>query len=90
MGPFTSVTMDFITDLPNLEGFDYIWVVVDCFTKTAVFTPCNKTIDAEKLERLYLAQIYCVYRLPREIILDQGALFVSKFWKRINEYWVLR
>ncbi|OBZ66806.1 hypothetical protein A0H81_13354 [Grifola frondosa] len=45
--PFSTLTMDFVTDLPESEGFDSLLVVVDHdVTKGIVLTPCNKTIDA--------------------------------------------
>jgi hypothetical protein len=36
--PFAIVTMDFITDLPNSEGFNFIMVVVDQNTMKGVFS----------------------------------------------------
>ena len=37
--PWTSISMDFVTELPESEGCTNIWVVVDQFTKMAHFTP---------------------------------------------------
>ena len=45
--PFSQVTCDFITDLPESDGFDSLMVVVDHgSTKGVISIPCNKTIDA--------------------------------------------
>ena len=45
--PFSTVTMDFITDLPESNGYNTLYVVVDHdLTKAIVLIPCTKTIDA--------------------------------------------
>ncbi|GJW56358.1 putative reverse transcriptase domain-containing protein [Tanacetum coccineum] len=49
------ITMDFITKLPKTAaGFDSIWVIVDCLTKSAHFLPMRETDSTEKLTRLYM------------------------------------
>ena len=53
-GRWSSVTMDFMTDLPPCKGFDAIMVVVDRFTKMAHYIPCTKDIDAEGMATLYI------------------------------------
>lgn len=46
--PFRTITMDYITDLPELDGFNAIQVVVDHgVSKAAVFSPYTKNITAE-------------------------------------------
>jgi hypothetical protein len=46
-GLWETITMDFITDLPTLKGYDSILTVVDCHSKAIILSPCNKTITAE-------------------------------------------
>jgi hypothetical protein len=42
--PFSQVTCDFITDLPLIDEFDSLMVVVNHgFTKGVISIPCNKT-----------------------------------------------
>ncbi|GKE36179.1 putative reverse transcriptase domain-containing protein, partial [Tanacetum coccineum] len=44
------ITMDFITKLPKTAaGFDSIWVIIDCLTKSAHFLPMRETDSTEKL-----------------------------------------
>ena len=44
--------MDFISDLPPVDGCDSILVMVDQgLTKGVILTPCNKTITAEETGR---------------------------------------
>jgi hypothetical protein len=37
--PWTSISMDFITTLPESDGYTQIWVIVDQLTKMAHFIP---------------------------------------------------
>ena len=51
--------MDFITNLPPIDGFDSILVMVDQgLTKGVILNPCNKTITAEETGRLLLENLY--------------------------------
>lgn len=81
---WSSVTMDFITDLPPCKGFDSIMVVVDRFTKMAHFSPCTKTITAQGTAKLYIDRVLRHHGIPESIISDRGTQFKSEFWK---EFW---
>ena len=51
--------MDFITDLPPINGFDSILVVVDQgLTKGVILTPCSKTVTVEDTGKLLLENLY--------------------------------
>ena len=56
--PWSSVSMDFITDLPPSNSFDSIFVVVDRLTKMAHFIPCKKTSSSEDTARFFLDNVY--------------------------------
>ena len=79
--PWSSVSIDFITDLPLSNAYNNIFVVVDRLTKMAHFVPCKKTSSSEDTTRLFLDNVYCYHGLPDDIVLDQGTQFVSKFWR---------
>ena len=68
--PWSSVSMDFITDLPPSATFDAIYVVVDRLTKMAYFIPYKKSISGEETTRLFLDNIYRYHGLPDNIISD--------------------
>ena len=41
--PWESVSMDFVGGLPmSKKGYDYIYVVVDRFSKMCILMPCKK------------------------------------------------
>ena len=83
--PWSSVSMDFITDLPPSKSCDSILVVVDRLTKMAHFIPCKKTSSSEDTARLFLDNIYRFHGLPDDIVSDRGTQFVSKFWRSLFE-----
>ena len=46
--PFSTITTDFIMDLPECQGFNAINVTVNRLTKAVVISPCRKDIDSNK------------------------------------------
>ena len=72
--------MDFVVGLPELDGFDAIWVVVDCLSKQRHFVPCTSTITVEGLAQLFLDHVFKRHGLPDTIISDRGPQFASHFW----------
>ena len=69
--PFGNCSMDLIMDLPLVDGFDSILVMVDQgLTKGVILTPCNKTITTEETGKLLLKNFYKQFGLPDKIILD--------------------
>jgi IS30 family transposase len=72
--------MDFITNLPPINGKDSILVVVDRLTKMAHFTPCSKSITVEEVAQLVLDWIVRLHGLLEEIMSNRGPLFASTFW----------
>ena len=80
--PFQQITMDFITDLPESDGFDSIFIVVDQgLTKGVILMPCNKTITAEQTADLYIRNVFKNFGLPDVMISDRGPQFASHVFK---------
>src|SRR6266849_2322012 len=78
--PFSQVSLDFITELPNSEGFDTILIVVDHYvTKATVIIPCKTMITADQTAALYLNHVWKCFGLPHKIISDQGTQFTAHF-----------
>src|SRR5207302_5332603 len=82
--PWKSISMDFITDLPESAGHDTILVVVDRLTKMSHFIPCRKDINAKQFALVFLKEIFRLHGLPRDIIADRGSIFTSDMWKEIT------
>ena len=86
-GPWKQITMDFIKDLPpskrNGIVYDAILVVVDRFTKMAVYLPTTKKISAVELEELLMQEIFLKFGAPEGVVTDRGSLFTSAFWSEV-------
>jgi hypothetical protein len=50
--------MDFVTDLPESNNADSMFVIVDHFSKAVIITPCRKAITAEETAQLYLDHVW--------------------------------
>jgi hypothetical protein len=75
--------MDFITNLPEINGYDAIVTFVDLFTKQAHFIPCTMKMNAQQLAKIYMREIYRLHGLSRSIICDRDPRFTSTFWKSL-------
>jgi hypothetical protein len=75
--------MDFIIGLlPSRRGdkvYNAIYVIVDRYTKMALYLPIVKTITITKLTDLFLNEVVRHFRAPRGIISNRGSLFTSEF-----------
>ena len=80
------IAMDFMTGLPRTTGgFDSVWVIVDRLTKSAHFLPVKKTYSTDRLARLNVNRIVCLYGVPVSIVSDIGATFTSVFWQELHK-----
>jgi Integrase zinc binding domain/Chromo (CHRromatin Organisation MOdifier) domain/Integrase core domain len=82
---WSSVSMDFIVELPESNGFNAILVCVDRFTKMAHFCPTTTNVTSEDTAELYLRYVFKHHGLPSDIVSDRGTQFVSHFSKRLYE-----
>jgi len=74
--------MDFITELPESEGCDRLWVVSDRFTKMAHFLPLRKGGKmAADLAVIFAQEIWKFHGLPTDIVSDRDSRFTSETWK---------
>jgi transposase InsO family protein len=78
--------MDFVTGLPESEGYDAIMVVVDRLTKMRHLLPCNTTVNSEDVAQLYLRNIWKLHGLPTHLTSDRGTQFTAKFWRALCKH----
>nr|GEY50948.1 putative reverse transcriptase domain-containing protein [Tanacetum cinerariifolium] len=77
--------MDFVTKLPkSSQGYDTIWVIVDRFTKSAIFTLIRETDRMDKLAIIYLKEVVTRHGIPVSIISDRDPRFASNFWRSLQ------
>ncbi|CAA0834158.1 Unknown protein [Striga hermonthica] len=82
-GPWDSITLDFISSLPQSEGYGSIMVVVDRFTKYGTFIPCSKDCTAEEAAREIFKNVVKHWGLPRSIIRNRDPRFTWRLWTEL-------
>lgn len=82
-GPWTSLSMDFISQLPVSNGFDSILVIVDRFSKMSIFVRSHTTATSLDLATIFIDRVFSKHGLPEDIVSDRGSLFVSSFWESL-------
>jgi hypothetical protein len=79
------IGIDFVVKLPLLSGFNSILVIVNHFLKGAHMIPANESWTAEEFAFKFFDRFIRYHGLPDKIVLDQGSLFVSKFWREVQQ-----
>ena len=76
--------MDFIIGLPpSRRGdkvYNIIYIIVNCYTKMALYLSIVKTITVTELADLFLNKVVYHFRTPRGIVFNYSNIFTNKFW----------
>jgi hypothetical protein len=76
--------MDLITDLPPIDDYDSILVVVDRGnTKEAILIPTAKTLTQEEAGQLLLDNLYKQFCFSDKMLSDQGPQFAAKAFHKL-------
>ena len=81
---WTSISVDFITQLPESQGQTQIMVVGDSFTKMAHFIGLATNATAKHVADTFLKEVWKLHGLPSEIVLDMDAKFSGEFWESLS------
>ena len=82
---FEVVTMDFIGELPESQGFDTIFVLICTITKYAFFIPPTTNLTEKKAAQMIFDKIVTHVGLPKQIIYDRDTRRRNIFWKEVCE-----
>jgi hypothetical protein len=79
--PWESISMDFVGGLPmSRKGHDYLYVVVDNFSKMCIFMPCKNQVTTKQAAHLIFQHVWVHFGFPTSIISDRDSQFLEEFW----------
>jgi len=79
--PWTNISMDFVMGHPKTKnGNNFLFVIVDMFSKMSHFIPCKKVDYACYVADLFFKEIVRLHGLSRSIVNDKDTKFLSHFW----------
>ncbi|XP_011270209.1 hypothetical protein CAOG_08609 [Capsaspora owczarzaki ATCC 30864] len=81
--PFGDWSIDFVTGLPDSQGFNAVMVCIDRLTRVAHFIPTTKSVTAEESAQLFLENVVKLHGVPVRVLSDHGPQFIAKFWKKL-------
>ena len=82
--PWTDISVDFITGLPEAQGYNTILVVCDRFTQQVHIIPTTMETNFLGLAHLYRDHVWKLHGLPNIVISDHGPQFASGFMREFN------
>src|SRR5258706_11865751 len=88
--PWSSISMDFIEQLPASKGFSAILVVVDQLTKQVIFIPSHNTVNTPQVVQLFLNHVFSKHGAPVHVTSDWGSEFISHFFRSLGKFLQMR
>ena len=82
--PWDSIGMDFVGPFPEIDGFNYLWVVICHLTSMVHLIPINTTTKATKLSWMFLKEVVRLHGLPSSIVSDRDSTFTSRWWREAH------
>ena len=81
-----SISMDFITGLPKVQGRDCLYVVVDRLTKFAHFFSISSDYSAAQVAELFFREVFRLHGLPKTIVSDRDSRFTGPSGRNCSDW----
>jgi hypothetical protein len=82
--PWEIISMYFVGGLPmSNQNHEYLYVVVNCFSKICILIPCKKQVTAEQMAQMFFQHVWVHFGLPKSIIFDRDSRFIGNFWSSL-------
>jgi hypothetical protein len=73
--------MDYMFGLSSTkQGNDYVFVVVDQFSKMAILTTIKKSMTMTYMAKIFFERVWVHFGIPHTIISDREIRFLNRFW----------
>ncbi|KAL0147882.1 hypothetical protein M9458_056803 [Cirrhinus mrigala] len=79
--PWTHISLDFVTGLPDSQGKNTILTIVDRFSKAVHLVALPGLPSAKSTAELILEHVVRLHGSPKDIVSDRGPQFTAKFWQ---------
>ncbi|KAK3575531.1 hypothetical protein QTP86_029277, partial [Hemibagrus guttatus] len=79
--PWSHLVIDFLSDLPNSQGFTTVMVVIDRFSKACKLIPLKGLSTAMDTATTIFQHVFQNFGLPEDIVSDRGIQFTSRVWR---------
>ncbi|KAI2661187.1 Transposon Tf2-9 polyprotein [Labeo rohita] len=79
--PWSHISVDFVTGLPDSQGKNTILTIVDRFSKAVHLVALTGLPSAKTTAELILEHVVRLHGFPKDIVSDRGPQFTAKFWQ---------
>jgi hypothetical protein len=88
--PWESISMDFVGGLSmSRTGHDYLYVVVDRFSKMCILIPCKKQVTTEQTTHMFFANVWVHFGFLHLLYQIETLTFWESFGLIYGSLWTL-
>jgi hypothetical protein len=82
--PWELIGTDFIGPFLEVDGFNYLWVVICRLSSMVHLILINTKTTATQLSSIYMREVVRLHGLPSSIVSDRDPKFTSKWWRELH------